>query len=43
MGFRIEILRFPEKRFSVILLVNRSDADLGALALRISDMVLFGD
>jgi CubicO group peptidase (beta-lactamase class C family) len=43
VGFRTEILRFPERQFSVILLVNRSDADPGALALRIADMVLFGD
>jgi CubicO group peptidase (beta-lactamase class C family) len=42
VGFRTEILRFPGPRVSVIILVNRSEADPEALALRIADIVLFG-
>jgi CubicO group peptidase (beta-lactamase class C family) len=42
VGFRTEILRFPEQRFSVIILANRTDAEPETLALRIADIVLFG-
>jgi CubicO group peptidase (beta-lactamase class C family) len=42
MGFRTEILRFPEQRFSVIILASRGEANPEALALRIACIVLFG-
>ena len=42
VGFRTEILRFPRLRVSVIILVNRAEANPEALALRIADIVLFG-
>lgn len=42
IGFRNEIQRYPEKRFSVIVLTNRDGGDPGALAYRIADICLFG-
>lgn len=42
-GFRTRLSRFPEKRFTVILLANRSDVVLEGLSLRIVDLALFGD
>jgi len=42
MGFTSRVLRFPEKKFAVILLANRSDAKLADPALRIVDYCLFG-
>jgi CubicO group peptidase (beta-lactamase class C family) len=41
VGFKTEILRFPERRFSVIILTNRGDANPEDLALRIAGMILF--
>ncbi len=41
-GYRTEILRFPEQRFSVICLCNLSSADPGAKARRIADIYLAG-
>lgn len=42
IGFRTEIQRYPEKRFSVIILTNRDGGDPGAIAYKIADMFLFG-
>lgn len=42
MGFRTRITRFPERKFTVIILANRSDVVLDELPLRIVDLVLFG-
>lgn len=41
IGFRTRIARFPEKKFSVIILANRADAKLDELPHRIADLVLF--
>jgi CubicO group peptidase (beta-lactamase class C family) len=40
-GFRNAIQRFPDRRFTVILLTNRSSGDPGAVAERIADLLLF--
>lgn len=42
-GFRTRLSRFPEKKFTVILLANRSDVVLEDLSLRIVDIALFGE
>jgi len=39
-GYRTELLRFPEQRFSVIVLCNVANADVEGLARRISDLYL---
>ena len=39
-GYRTELLRFPEKRFSVIVLCNVADADVEGLARKITDLYL---
>lgn len=39
-GYRTEILRFPEQRFSVIALCNVGSADVEGLARKISDLYL---
>lgn len=39
-GFRAAIARFPEQRFSVICLVNRSGTDPFSLGLRVADIYL---
>lgn len=39
-GYRTELLRFPEQRFSVIALCNVANADVEGLARRISDLYL---
>lgn len=39
-GFRSEMVRFPEQRFSVIVLSNLYDVDPGALVNRISELFL---
>jgi CubicO group peptidase (beta-lactamase class C family) len=39
-GYRTELLRFPEQRFSVIVLCNIANADVEGLARRISDLYL---
>jgi CubicO group peptidase (beta-lactamase class C family) len=41
MGFRTHIIRFPEKRFSAIVLINRSNAKPEEIADRIADLYLF--
>jgi CubicO group peptidase (beta-lactamase class C family) len=43
IGFRTRIARFPEKKFTVIILANRSDAKLEELPHKIADLVLFGE
>jgi CubicO group peptidase (beta-lactamase class C family) len=40
-GFRNAIQRFPDRRFTVIILTNRNGGDPGALAERIADRLLF--
>ncbi|HEY9170652.1 MAG TPA: serine hydrolase domain-containing protein [Verrucomicrobiae bacterium] len=40
-GFRTRIARFPERKFTVIILANRSDAVLDEIPHRIADVVLF--
>ena len=39
-GYRTELLRFPEQRFSVIALCNVANADVEGLARKISDLYL---
>lgn len=39
-GYRAELLRFPQERFSVAVLCNRGDADPSQLADRVADVVL---
>lgn len=41
IGFRARIARFPEKKFTVIILANRADAKLEELPHRIADLILF--
>jgi hypothetical protein len=41
IGFRTQILRLPEKKFTVIILCNRADAHPGEMAHKIADMYLF--
>ena len=43
IGFRTRLVRIPERKFSVIILANRSDIKLEEPANRIVDLVLFGD
>ncbi|MBE0544539.1 MAG: beta-lactamase family protein [Verrucomicrobia bacterium] len=43
IGFRTRIVRFPEKKFTVIILANRADAKLEELPDQIADLVLFKD
>lgn len=40
VGYRSQILRFPEQRLSAIVLCNRDDADTGALATAIAEVFL---
>jgi len=39
-GFRTHILRVPARRLSVILLTNRNEGDVAALARRVADLYL---
>jgi hypothetical protein len=39
-GYRTELLRFPERRFSVVVLCNIANADVEGFARRISDLYL---
>jgi len=39
-GYRTELLRFPEQRFSIIVLCNVADADVEGLARKITDRYL---
>jgi len=41
-GFRNAIQRYPDRRFTVIVLTNRSSGEPGVLAERIADALLFG-
>jgi len=40
-GFRNAILRFPERRLTIVILTNRSSGEPQAIAERIADRVLF--
>ena len=40
MGYRAEVLRFPDQRFSVLTMCNLGDIDPGTIALRIADQYL---
>ncbi len=40
VGYRSQILRFPEQRLTAIVLCNRDDADSGALATSVSEVFL---
>ncbi|MBE0595359.1 MAG: beta-lactamase family protein [Gemmatimonadales bacterium] len=40
VGYRAELIRFPEQRFSVICLCNRADASPTGLAERVADVYL---
>jgi CubicO group peptidase (beta-lactamase class C family) len=42
-GFRNAIQRFPDRRFTVIVLTNRNGGEPAAIAERIADALLFGD
>jgi CubicO group peptidase (beta-lactamase class C family) len=42
VGFRAAIVRFPEQRFSVIILANLDSIDPSGLALRVADIYLAG-
>jgi len=39
-GYRAELIRFPEQRFSVICLCNRGDGNPGAKARQVADLYL---
>lgn len=41
IGFRTRIVRYPEKKFTVIILANRADAKLEEFPGKIVDLVLF--
>lgn len=40
LGYRTELLRFPEQKFSVALLCNIANADVEGLARKVSDLYL---
>ena len=40
VGFRADVLRFPDERFSVICLCNRADSNPSQLARRVADIYL---
>ena len=40
-GFRNAIQRFPDRRFTVIVLTNRNGGDPGSIAERLADLLLF--
>ena len=42
-GFRNAIQRFPDRRFTVIVLTNRNAGEPAAIAERIADALLFGE
>jgi CubicO group peptidase (beta-lactamase class C family) len=42
-GFTTRISRFPERKFTVIILTNRYEADIAELPHRIADLFLFPD
>ena len=41
VGFTTRIARFPEKKFTVIILTNRNEADIAEFPHRIADWCLF--
>jgi hypothetical protein len=41
-GFRAELIRFPEQRFSVVCLCNVGNANAGGLARHVADLYLAG-
>jgi len=41
VGFRTHIARFPDRRFTVIVLINRNGADPGKIADQIADLYLY--
>jgi CubicO group peptidase (beta-lactamase class C family) len=41
LGFTTRIARFPEKKFTVIVLTNRNEAELAHIPQQIADWVLF--
>ncbi len=41
MGFRTHIMRIPDKRFSVIVLINRNGANPGKIAEQIADLYVY--
>ena len=41
VGFTSRIARYPEKKFSVVILTNRNEAELAELPHRIADLYLF--
>ena len=41
-GFRNAIMRFPERRLTIVILTNRSSGEPQAIAERIADRILFG-
>jgi CubicO group peptidase (beta-lactamase class C family) len=41
VGFRTAIMRFPAQQFTVVVLVNRDNADAHELARKIADLYLF--
>lgn len=40
VGFRAELIRFPEQRFSVAIFANRGDADPSGMAYQVADLYL---
>ena len=40
VGFRAELLRFPEQRFTVAIFTNRGDANPTGMAYRVADVLL---
>ena len=42
VGFRAALVRFPEQRFSVVVLANLDDIDPSGLAFRVADIYLAG-
>jgi CubicO group peptidase (beta-lactamase class C family) len=43
IGFRTRIVRYPEKKFTIIILANRSDTKLDEFPHQIVDLVLFAE
>ena len=41
VGFRTAIVRFPDERSAVVVLLNRDGTDAHALALKLADLFLF--
>lgn len=39
-GYRTQLMRFPEEKFSVVILANRGDADPETLAYKVADVML---